>query len=214
MAPGVLSVASAGEWTFPEPPPDARSSWRRRGFADWLGHRDNPLTARVMVNRLWQHHFGEGLVRTPSNFGKMGEPPSHPALLDWMAVELMDQGWSIKTMHRLMLTSEAYQMASLDSPRNVTIDPENRFFWRMPRLRLEAEIVRDAMLAVAGTLNRTSEARPSFPTSTPISSRRARGAIGKGCPTAIPPPGGAASMSSRNAASGTRCSRPSISRIW
>jgi mono/diheme cytochrome c family protein len=163
MSPGVLSVASGTEWEFPDPPANARSSWRRRGFAEWLVHRDNPLTARVMANRLWQHHFGEGIVRTPSNFGKMGEPPSHPELLDWLAVELIDRGWSLKSLHRLMLTSQAYQMASRDIPGNVTIDPENRFFWRMPRLRLEAETVRDAMLAVAGTLNRAVGGPAIFP---------------------------------------------------
>ena len=163
MAPGVLSAASAGEWQFPPPPATARSSWRRRGFAEWLVHRDNPLTARVMVNRLWQHHFGEGIVRTPSNFGKMGEPPSHPQLLDWLAIEFMDKGWSLKTMHRLLLTSEAYQMSSSDVPANVAIDPENRFFWRMPRLRLDAETVRDAVLATAGTLQRTIGGPAIFP---------------------------------------------------
>ncbi|HUF47275.1 MAG TPA: PSD1 and planctomycete cytochrome C domain-containing protein [Vicinamibacterales bacterium] len=163
MTPGVLSVATPGEWTFPEPPPEAPSSWRRRGFAEWLTHRDNPLTARVMVNRLWQHHFGEGIVRTPSNFGTMGEPPSHPALLDWLAVELVDQDWRLKPLHRLMLTSEAYQMASLDIPENVRRDPENRLFWRMPRVRLEAEILRDATLAAAGTLDRTIGGESIFP---------------------------------------------------
>jgi mono/diheme cytochrome c family protein len=163
MAPGVLSAASVTEWPFPPPPPAARSSWRRRGFAEWLVHRDNPLTARVMVNRLWQHHFGEGIVRTPSNFGKMGEPPSHPALLDWLALEFMDQGWSLKAMHRLMLTSQAYQMSSGDVPANVAIDPENRFFWRMPRVRLDAETVRDAVLATAGTLQRTVGGPATFP---------------------------------------------------
>lgn len=163
MTPGVLSPATATEWTFPSPPPTAKSSWRRRGFAEWLVHRDNPLTARVMVNRLWQHHFGEGIVRTPSNFGKMGEPPSHPALLDWLAVEFMDKGWSLKTMHRVMLTSQAYQMSSADVPANVAIDPENRLFWRMPRLRLDAETVRDAVLATAGTLQRTIGGPAIFP---------------------------------------------------
>ncbi len=163
MTPGVLSAASDGEWAFPPPPATATSSWRRRGFAAWLVQRDNPLTARVMVNRLWQHHFGEGIVRTPSNFGKMGEPPSHPALLDWLAVEFMDKGWSLKTMHRLMLTSQAYQMSSRDVPANVGIDPENRQFWRMPRLRLDAETVRDAVLATAGTLQRTVGGPAIFP---------------------------------------------------
>ena len=163
MTPGVLSAATPGEWTFPPPPDTATTSWRRRGFADWLVHRDNPLTARVMVNRLWQHHFGEGIVRTPSNFGKMGEPPSHPELLDWLAVELIDKGWSLKAMHRLMLTSQAYQTSSTDMAASVAIDPENRLFWRMPRVRLDAETVRDAMLATAGTLQRTVGGPAIFP---------------------------------------------------
>jgi mono/diheme cytochrome c family protein len=155
VTPGVLSVAHRGEWNFPTPPADATSSWRRRGFAEWLVHKDNPLTARVMVNRLWQHHFGEGIVRTPSSFGKMGEAPSHPALLDWLAVEFVDRGWSMKAMHRLMMTSQAYQMASMDTTANYASDPENRMFWRMPRVRLEAEVIRDHIMATAGTLDRT-----------------------------------------------------------
>ncbi len=163
MTPGVLSVAIDGEWEFPEPPADAPSSWRRRGFAEWLVDSDNPLTARVMVNRLWQHHFGEGIVRTPSNFGKMGVPPSHPELLDWLAVEFMDSGWSVKHMHRLMLTSRAYRMSSVDSAANLEIDPENRYLWRMPRVRLEAEIIRDAVMAVSGTLDRTVGGPAVFP---------------------------------------------------
>ena len=163
MAPGVLSVTRESDWEFPEPPPDARSSWRRRGFAEWLVSPSNPLTARVMVNRIWQHHFGEGIVRTPSNFGRMGEPPTHPALLDWLAVEFVERGWSIKAMHRLMLTSQAYRMASFDVSANVAIDPENQLLWRMPRLRLEAEIIRDAILATAGTLDRTVGGSSIFP---------------------------------------------------
>lgn len=163
MTPGVLSVASETEPAFAAPPPDATTSWRRRGFAEWLVSPDNPLTARVMVNRLWQHHFGEGIVRTPSNFGKMGERPSHPELLDWLAVEFVERGWSLKAMHRLMLTSEAYQMSSRDIAANLAIDPENRFFWRMPRQRLEAEAIRDAVLATAGTLDRTLGGPNIFP---------------------------------------------------
>ena len=163
MTPGVISVAAEKEHEFPAPPPDAKSSWRRRGFAEWLVSPDNPLTARVMVNRLWQHHFGEGIVRTPSNFGKMGEAPSHPELLDWLAVELVERGWSLKAMHRLMLTSEAYQMSSRDIAANVAIDPENRMFWRMPRQRLEAEAMRDTILATAGTLDRTLGGPNIFP---------------------------------------------------
>jgi mono/diheme cytochrome c family protein len=163
MTPGVLSVTTDTDWEFPEPPPDARSSWRRRGFADWLVSPANPLTARVMVNRIWQHHFGEGIARTPSNFGRMGEPPTHPELLDWLAVEFVERGWSMKAMHRLMLTSQAYQMASADTAANVKIDPENQYLWRMPRLRLEAEVIRDAFLAAAGTLDRTIGGPSIFP---------------------------------------------------
>jgi mono/diheme cytochrome c family protein len=163
VAPGVLSVVSETEWPFPEPPADATSSWRRRGLAEWLVWKDNPLTARVMVNRLWQHHFGEGIVRTPGNLGKLGDRPSHAELLDWLALELQDRQWSLKAMHRLMMTSRAYQMASVDIPANVTIDPENRQFWRAPRVRLEAEIIRDGILAVAGTLDRTVGGPSVFP---------------------------------------------------
>jgi len=163
MTPGVLSVVSEKEWTFAPPPEDAKSSWRRRGLAEWLVSKDNPLPARVMVNRLWQHHFGEGIVRTPSNFGKMGEPPLHPELLDWLALEFIERGWSLKAMHKLMLESRAYQMASTDIPANVEIDPENRLFWRAPRVRLEAEIIRDNILAVSGALDRTLGGPSIFP---------------------------------------------------
>jgi hypothetical protein len=163
MTPGVLSVAVETDPEFPPPPADATTSFRRRGFAEWLVSPDNPLTARVMVNRLWQHHFGEGIVRTPSNFGKMGDAPSHPELLDWLAVEFIDRGWSLKAMHRLMLTSEAYQRSSRDIPANVTIDPDNRLVWRMPRQRLEAEALRDVILATAGSLDPTLGGPNMFP---------------------------------------------------
>jgi mono/diheme cytochrome c family protein len=153
VTPGVLSVINETDYEFPAPPPNVKSSYRRRGLAEWLTSRQNPLTARVMVNRIWQHHFGEGIVRTPSNFGKLGEPPTHPELLDWLATEFMNGGWSVKRMHRLMMTSQAYQMASDDVAADVAIDPENRLLWRMPRARLEAEIIRDQMLAVAGNLD-------------------------------------------------------------
>src|SRR5262245_11148592 len=153
VTPGALSVINETDYEFPAPPPNAKSSYRRRGLVEWLTSRQNPLTARVMVNRIWQHHFGEGIVRTPSNFGKLGEPPTHPELLDWLAVEFMNGGWSVKRMHRLMMTSQAYQMASDDVAADVAIDPENRLLWRMPRARLEAEIIRDQILAVAGNLD-------------------------------------------------------------
>ena len=154
MEPGVLTVAARAEPAFGPAPPAAKTSWRRRHFADWIASPDNPLTARVMANRIWQHHFGEGIVRTPSNFGKTGMLPSHPGLLDWLAAEFVESGWSIKHMHRLMLTSEAYRMASLDLPGNLAKDRDNRYFWRQSRSRHEVEVIRDQMMAVAGTLNR------------------------------------------------------------
>ncbi len=155
MTPGVLSVTRENEYEFAQPPADAKSSWRRRGFAEWVTSPENPLTARVMVNRLWQHHFGEGIVRTPSNFGKLGDRPTHPELLDWLATEFIANRWSIKSMHRLMMTSQAYQMSSDDQSAGVTEDPENKLVWRMPRVRLEAEAIRDSILAVAGSIDRT-----------------------------------------------------------
>jgi mono/diheme cytochrome c family protein len=146
MKPGVLSVACDDEWDF-------EGTNRRAAFADWIASPGNPLTARVMVNRIWQHHFGEGIVRSTSNFGKTGESPTHPELLDWLASEFIERGWSVKAMHRLILNSRAYQMSSDDRADGLKADPENRFLWRQARARLEGEILRDSILAVAGTLD-------------------------------------------------------------
>ena len=163
MAPGILRVASRGEPEFQPAPEDAKSSHRRKAFAEWVASPENPLTARVMVNRLWQHHFGEGIVRTPSNFGAMGQRPTHPELLDWLAVEFVNSGWSVKHMHRLVMNSAAYRMQSADIEANVASDPENRLVWRMPRQRLDAEILRDSILTVAGALDRTVGGKGVFP---------------------------------------------------
>ena len=122
-------------------------------LARWLGSAENPLTARVLVNRVWQHHFGEGLVRTPSNFGVLGERPSHPELLDYLAARFVESGWSIKAMHRLMMLSATYHESSGASPQSLKSDPENRLFGRMNRQRPEAEAIHDALLAVAGRLD-------------------------------------------------------------
>ncbi|MDX1979304.1 MAG: PSD1 and planctomycete cytochrome C domain-containing protein [Bryobacteraceae bacterium] len=153
MKPGVLSVATSREPEFPEPPAGARSTHRRKAFAEWLSSPDNPLFARVMVNRIWQHHFGEGIVRTPSNFGKTGDRPTHPELLDWLASEFVARGWSMKAMHRLMVTSSAYRQGSDDIAANNAIDADNKYVWRMPRQRIEGEIIRDQILAVAGAID-------------------------------------------------------------
>jgi hypothetical protein len=163
MKPGVLTVATEGEWSAPEAPAEASTSYRRLALANWIASKDNPLTARVMVNRIWQHHFGEGLVRSTNNFGKTGDRPTHPELLDWLAVEFMNRGWSIKAMHRMLMNSEAYQRSSDDSKAEAEKDPENRYLWRMPRRRLEAEAIRDAVLAVAGNLDRTVGGPAVFP---------------------------------------------------
>jgi hypothetical protein len=126
---------------------------RRAVLARWIANPDNPLTARVLVNRLWQHDFGRGLVPTPNDFGERGERPSHPELLDWLTTEFIARGWSLKRMHRLMLLSATYQQAAIVSPEARRVDPDNRLFSRRHRLRLEGEIIRDSLLAMSGRLN-------------------------------------------------------------
>ena len=164
MKPGFLSVAMYGEHPTEIPRPDGRTSGRRLALAEWLGSTDNPLTARVIVNRVWHHHFGRGIVATLDNFGKMGEQPTHPELLDYLAVEFMKRGWSMKQLHRFMMTSEAYKMASVfDHGGNVKADPENRLLWRYRPQRLDAETIRDAMLSVAGNINLTMGGLAFFP---------------------------------------------------
>jgi hypothetical protein len=135
--------------------PDASGGSGRLALARHLVRGEDPLVARVIVNRLWQHHFGRGIVATPDDFGRMGQPPSHPELLDHLATQLMRGGWSLKQMHRLMLLSSAYQLSSQPSARSTRVDPENRLLQHRPVHRLEAEAIRDAMLAVSGRLDRT-----------------------------------------------------------
>ncbi len=125
----------------------------RRELARWVASNDNPLTARVIVNRVWQWHFGEGLVRTPSNFGKLGETPTHPELLDWLAARFVEEGWSLKKLHRRIMLSVTYQQASSVSREEFDQDPENRWLGRFSTRRLEAEAIRDAVLYVAGRLD-------------------------------------------------------------
>lgn len=164
MQPGFVAVATYGNPPVELPPASGNTSGRRRALAEWLVSPENPLTARVIVNRIWHHHFGRGIVPTLDNFGKMGEAPSHPELLDWLAVEFQAKGWSIKQMHRLLMTSEAYQMSSqFEDESNLVKDPENRLLWRFPLQRLDAEIVRDQILAVSGALNREMGGPPVFP---------------------------------------------------
>ncbi|MDB5351826.1 MAG: Protein of unknown function (DUF1553)/Protein of unknown function [Planctomycetota bacterium] len=139
------------------------SSGRRSALVDWLVRPDHPLTSRVMINRLWQHHFGRGIVATPGDFGAMGEEPSHPELLDWLATELVSRGWSLKAMHRLIVTSATYRQSSLIDPAALKADPDNALLWRHARSRLDGETIRDAMLAASGKLNRASGGPCVFP---------------------------------------------------
>ncbi|MDB6136038.1 MAG: hypothetical protein JWM59_4281 [Verrucomicrobiales bacterium] len=156
--PGFPRVLNAVGAAVPAPPADARSSQRRAAFARWLTRPEHPLAARVMVNRLWQQHFGRGLVVTPGDFGRTGSRPSHPELLDWLAVELPARGWSLKAMHRLMVTSRAWRQASRGQGPEwalaLACDPANELISRMPPHRLEGEAVRDFFLSVSGLLNR------------------------------------------------------------
>jgi len=139
-----------------EQKPFAAEKSGRLELAQWLTKPDHPLTSRVMANRIWRWHFGQGLVSTPDNFGRLGEVPSHPALLDWLSRQFMQNGWSIKSMHRLLMLSQTYQMSSTFSAQGSAADPENRLYWRMPMRRLEAEEVRDAILTTSGLLDRTA----------------------------------------------------------
>ncbi len=136
-----------------EQPSIARGSGRRE-LAEWIASLKNPLTARVIVNRVWQWHFGEGLVRTPNNFGLLAEPPTHPALLDWLATQFIEDGWSLKKLHRRILLSAAYQRGGFASEEQVARDPENRWLARFSARRLEAEAIRDAMLEASGKVDR------------------------------------------------------------
>ncbi len=129
---------------------------RRLRLADWIAGAENPLTARVMVNRVWQYHFGVGLVGTPNDFGKNGAKPTHPELLDWLAGQLVDQGWSIKKLQRRILTSATWRQSSAPRPEALKIDSGSRLLWRFPPRRLEAEAIRDSILGVSGNLNRAA----------------------------------------------------------
>ena len=131
----------------------ATSTGRRLAFAQWVADAQNPLTARVAVNQMWLRHFGRGIVLTPADFGRNGRLPSHPQLLDWLASEFVARGWSMKAIHRLLVTSSTYRMASTPDVANAKLDQDNFFLWRMNSRRLEAEAVRDNLLFVCGSLD-------------------------------------------------------------
>jgi len=163
VGPGVPAVLVSRRLPAPAIEPKARSTGRRSSLAEWLLDPRHPLTARVMVNRIWQRHFGQGIVATASDFGTMGAEPSHPELLDWLATEFIARGWSLKAMHRLMLTSATYRQSGHNNPAAFQADPENTLLWRYSRQRLDGEAIRDALLAVSGRLNPTLGGPCIFP---------------------------------------------------
>ena len=167
VKPGFLSVITGNQ----DPTPirlDPFKRWptrsRRMALANWIASAENPMTARVMVNRLWYWHFGQGIVRTPSDFGHLSGGPSHQGLLDWLALKFVEEKWSIKTMHRLIVNSATYRQSSAhDDAKANQVDPDNRLLWRFNRRRLEAEALRDSVLAVSGRLNPDQFGLPIFP---------------------------------------------------
>jgi mono/diheme cytochrome c family protein len=153
VEPAFPEVLGFPKPTIPEPAKGAKSSGRRTVFADWITSKDNPMTARVMANRIWQNHFGRGIVSTPNDFGKFGTLPTHPELLDWLATELVDGGWKIKRLHKLIMMSSSYQRSAVATADALKADPGNMLFGRFTMRRLTAEEVRDSILAVSGQLN-------------------------------------------------------------
>jgi len=153
VEPGFPTILGHPAPEISQNPPDG-STGRRLALANWIGDGSNPLSARVLANRLWQHHFGTGLVATPNDFGTLGEPPSHPELLDWLACRLVEGGWSWKALHRRILLSATYRQTAFREPGTAEreIDPGNRLLWRFPPRRLDAEQIRDAMLLASGEL--------------------------------------------------------------
>src|SRR5437899_1917858 len=163
VAPGVPAILNDGSEPEDMPLEPGGARYRKR-LALWLTKPDHPLTARVMVNRIWQGHFGRGIVASENDFGRQGQPPAHPELLDWLATEFVRQDWSIKAMHRLIMLSNTYQMTSrfVDSA-NSRIDPDNAYVWRMNRYRLEGEAIWDSMHSVAGDIYFKMGGRPVMP---------------------------------------------------
>ena len=160
VQPGFLSVLNPNNVDIK---PASNSTGRRTALANWIASPDNPFTARVIVNRVWQHHFGVGLVNTPNDFGYSGSRPTHPELLDWLSVEFMAQGWSIKKLQKIILLSNAYQQSSLQEARKQAIDPDNKLVWRQNVRRIDAETLRDSLLAISGLLNPQYSGKPVWP---------------------------------------------------
>ncbi len=157
VEPGILAVLDDPQdrFQFPEPKPEWNHTGRRLTLARWLTQPDHPLTARLMVNRVWLYHFGEGIVRTPDDFGVMGARPTHPELLDWLAMNFVKHGWSLKSLHRQIMLSSVYRQSSAEDSERFAADPSNKLLWRKTPLRLEAEVIRDSILSIADELDPT-----------------------------------------------------------
>ncbi len=153
VKPGFPEVFGVPDPVIPEPAKGAKSSGRRTALANWIASKDNPLTARVMVNRVWQYHFGRGLVPSSNDFGKLGDKPTHPELLDWLADDFAANGWTLKRLHKLIMLSRVYQLSAKADVANLKADPANELRWRFDMRRLTAEEVRDSILAMSGDLN-------------------------------------------------------------
>ena len=165
VQPAFLEVLGGAAAEARELPTEFPSSGRRRALAEWIASQSNPLTARVIANRIWQHHFGRGIVRTPNDFGRAGVPPTHPKLLDWLAHAFVKDGWRLKSLHKRILMSSTYRMSSRNNNEMaLAVDPSNELFWRQNLRRLDAEAIRDATLSVSGTLNLEMGGRGIFPT--------------------------------------------------
>ena len=163
VTPAFPICAGGGEALVPEPPSNTNTAGRRTLLANWIASPNNPLTARVIVNRIWQHHFGRGIVRTPNDFGLQGARPTHPELLDWLAEEFIKQGWSFKNLHRVIMNSNTYKQSSRANPKGLSVDPQNEMLWRFDMRRLTAEEIRDSVLAVSGNLNLAMYGTPVYP---------------------------------------------------
>ena len=205
VGPGFPSALTDGRTPLDATPPwpAARKTGLRLALAKWMTRPDHPLTARVFVNRVWKHHFGDGLVRTLDNFGRAGDPPSHPELLDWLARRFVSDGWSVKSLHRLIVTSATYRQSSAVSARQLELDPENRLLSRFPLRRLDAEALYDSLLALAGQLDARQFGPPDGITARPDGLVTSASVSGRGA---------AASTCYSGARSRSRCSPISIGR--
>ncbi|MBA4065373.1 MAG: hypothetical protein C0501_17005 [Isosphaera sp.] len=190
VKPGFPEVLGLPDPAVPDPKPGARSSGRRTVLADWVASKDNPFTARVMVNRVWQYHFGRGIVPTANDFGKLGEPPTHPELLDWLAAEFAEpsdggEPWTLKRLHRLIMTSSTYRLSAAADAANLKADPSNALLWRFNMRRLSGEEVRDSILAVSGSLNLKAFGPSTYP-KIPKEVLAGQSRPGEGWPTSPP----------------------------